>query len=105
MTQNKIEKLQKKLGKLTTEEMDSMGPDDLKQVIVQANSSMQQVKEELDANPKYEQVKLDKQLLETSKREVDARQKARISYALHLLDEGGAMVAAESTVVAEPTEK
>lgn len=85
----KLEKLKKKLGKATIEEMDAMDHVALKKVIVEANTSMKVCAEELEANPKYQQVKQDKSYLESGKREVNARQQARIAYSLYTLEQRG----------------
>lgn len=85
----KLEKLKKKLGKDTIDEMDAMDHVALKKVIVDANTSMKVCAEELEANEKYQRVKADKSYLEGGKREVNARQNARIQYALLTLESRG----------------
>lgn len=89
------EKATKKLGKDTVTEMNAMSEEDLRQVIVQANSSMKEAKDKLDANPEYQQAKADLSLLQSSKKEVDARQKAKIEYALTRLSDSGKGIPSE----------
>jgi hypothetical protein len=83
------ETLLKALGRDTVEEMDTMGENDLRKVVVDANAAMKQVKEELDANVAYQKAKSDVSHLSQGKKEVDKRQKARSNYALQRLDEIG----------------
>ena len=79
----------KTLGRDTMEEMEAMMPGDLEKVILEATSSMDQVKKELEANPKYQDLKYSLSSLTAGKRDVDKRQKARIKYALERLTEIG----------------
>lgn len=78
-----------KLGNDTVAEMEALDEQGLKQVIFEASNAIKQVREELAANKNYQQVLEDKKALESGKREVDARQKARISYALELMEAKG----------------
>lgn len=84
------EKLIRLLGADTVIEMESLSTDGLKSLIVQANQSMAQVKAELEANPAYQDLKLRLKDVTQSKREVDKRQRAKISLALTLLETSGA---------------
>lgn len=89
MNEIKLEKLEKLLGKDTAQELVSLPETELKQRVVQANQSMKQAEEELEANAQYQQIKENKSLLEQGKKEVNKRQRAIIKYCLHLLDEKG----------------
>lgn len=86
-----LEKVAKQLGKNTVEEMDAMAEEALKKVIIEASSSMKQVKEELEANQNYQSAKADLANLSQGKKDVDRRQKARVNYALVRLEELGKM--------------
>lgn len=86
---DKLEKMHKTLGRDTVEEMDKLNEADLKKIIVEASSAMQQVKDELEANPNYKEARENLLALTQGKKEVDKRQKARIAYSLHLLSEKG----------------
>jgi hypothetical protein len=79
----------KKLGIETVQELDAYGEEDLKRVIVQAETAKKQVKEELARNPAYEAMCLQKRDMEAGKREVFARQNAKVQYSLHRLGELG----------------
>lgn len=84
-----IKKLEKKLGRQTIDEMDAMSDAQLKQVIVEASTAMQTAKDELAANPNYQDLKLRLNDVTQAKKEVDGRQKARIAYSLQRLKELG----------------
>jgi hypothetical protein len=82
---NVMEKAIKNLGMEAVKEMENLDKDGLNQVILSAVSAMQQVRDELEANAGYQELLESKKAMESSKREVDARQKLRIALALHLL--------------------
>jgi hypothetical protein len=86
MISKNIDKICKILGDETTIEMGALSDEDIKQRIIAANSAMKQVRDELEANPKYQDIKEDLKALTAGKKEVDKRQKAVIAYALHLLE-------------------
>lgn len=86
MISKNIDKVCKILGDETTVEMGALSDEDIKQRIIGASSAMKQVKDELEANPKYQDLKEDLKALTAGKKEVDKRQKAIIAYALHLLE-------------------
>ena len=81
----KLEKALKAVGEDTAKELEAMSPEQLKERIVNAESAMKQVADELEANPKYQEIKENKKALELGKKEVNARQKAIIALALHHL--------------------
>jgi hypothetical protein len=81
----------KKLGRDTVDEMDAMNEDQLRNIIVQANTAMRTVKDELDANKDYQELKTKVSDMGAGKREVDARQKTKIQYSLELIERFGKM--------------
>ena len=83
-----MDKVKKKLGEDTVKEMEAMGVDTLKQTIVSANETMSEVKEELEANPAYQEAKANYDVFKSGQREVNTRQKAKIAFALYLLSAG-----------------
>lgn len=93
-----IDKVIKALGSDTVEEMNTMFEDDLKKTVVEANTAMKTVEEELKKNAEYQGLKEDLKALTAGKREVDKRQKARIAYSLHRLEEMGKMAPMERRV-------
>lgn len=84
-----IMKLKGQLGQDTIEEMDMMDDAQLHKVVVEAESAMKQAKEELEANPKYQEAKENVKALSQGKRDLDKRQKGKIQYALSRLTEIG----------------
>jgi beta-phosphoglucomutase-like phosphatase (HAD superfamily) len=84
---NKLEKIEKVLGKETSDELMSFSPDQLKARIISAETAMKQAIEELEANPKYQELKESLKALSSGLRDVKKRQNAVIQYALHLLGE------------------
>jgi hypothetical protein len=79
----------KKLGEDTVMEMEAMTQEDLKKTIVESQAAMRTAKEELEANPKYQELKASLQDVSQAKKDVDSRQKARTAYALELLEQIG----------------
>lgn len=84
------DKIKKALGNSTVEEMDKLGEYELRKVIVEANQAMKEVKEQLEANPKYQGLKSSLHDCTQGKRDVNKRQNAKIQYALHRMTEIGA---------------
>lgn len=82
-------KVKTSLGNDTIEAMDAMDENELKAAVVQAHGAMKQVAEELAANEKYQEAKKAVELLSSGKREVDKRQKAKLTYSLYRLEELG----------------
>lgn len=82
-------KIHDTLGLETVQEMEALSPEDLKKIVFEANMAMQAVQNELDLNQKYQLLKDQKKSMESGKKEVDKRQKAKIKLALYLLEEKG----------------
>lgn len=87
MTDKKLEKITKKLGLDTINEMNSMSREALTKVVIDAEHAMEAVQKELDDNAEYQRIKELKSDLESGKKEVNSRQRARIAYAIDLLKE------------------
>jgi trimethylamine:corrinoid methyltransferase-like protein len=84
-----LEKLKSTLGKDTVKEMEAMSEEKLKQVVMTANKAMIEVVDELEKNEAYQEIKSKKTAIESGKKEVDKRQKARIKFSICLLEEKG----------------
>ncbi len=84
-----------KLGKDTVEEMEALGADGLKKVIVDAATAMRTAKEELEALPAYQDAKYNLSVLSQGKRDVDARQKLKTQFALEILEGCGKLSKAD----------
>lgn len=89
MNEKNVNLARKNIGPDTVQEMDKMDESALRGVIVQAEMSMLEVKEELEGSSEYIKTKADLDFLSSAKKEVDKRQKAKIQYALHRLEERG----------------
>lgn len=81
-----INKLEKTLGRDTIVEMQSLAPEALHKAIVDAEQAMKQVADELEANGKYQELKDQLSAVTQGKKDVNKRQKAKIAYALNLLN-------------------
>lgn len=87
-----MQKMAKKIGSDGEEvlkELEAMATPELNKRIAQANQAISETKEELEANPKYIEVKNDVKLLSSGFREVKARQNAIIAIAVKLRQEKG----------------
>ena len=93
MNEKQLKKLTKILGEDTINTLHAMSAEELETAIVLATQEVQNTKEELEANPKYIQVKEDKALLESGLKEVKKINNARIQVAVALLNERGVRVA------------
>ena len=90
MDDKRLEKLEKILGLETVKELEALTVrSDLEDKIVVANQSMQLAEDELEANPKYQELKESLKALNAGKREVDKRQRAIIKFCLHLIESRG----------------
>lgn len=90
MNDKEFEKLEKALGKETMSELEALDNSSLEQRVVAANQAMKQVAEELQANPKFQELKESLKALSAGKRDVNKRQNAVIKYCLQLLTDKGA---------------
>jgi len=86
LSDKRLDKIQKILSVEEFLEIDRMSPEQLKDRIVQAESSIKNTLEELEANPKYEELKEDLKALSAGLREVKKRQNAIIQLCLDLLN-------------------
>jgi uncharacterized coiled-coil protein SlyX len=84
-----FDKLVKALGEDTQAELDKLDANGLARTIVESSSAMQQVRDELEANALYQELKEKLNAATAGKREVDKRQKAKIKYCLMRLQELG----------------
>jgi hypothetical protein len=86
---NKLEKIVKLLGKDIVSEMDGADIETLNKIIVEAETSMKTAQDELDKNEQYQELKEKVKAMGAGKREVFARQKAKIAYALEMISSKG----------------
>jgi hypothetical protein len=89
LSDKKLEKLLKILDQVCINELESQSPDQLKSQITSCEQSMKEALDDLEANPKYEELKEGLKALREGLTGVRKRQNAVIQYALHLLEEKG----------------
>lgn len=85
----KLEKAYKALDPETIKEIEALGPEELREKVVQASQAMVQVQTELDNNSDYQEMLENKKAMEAGKKEVNKRQKAVITVALNALENMG----------------
>lgn len=85
----KFERLVKALGEDTVQELNTLSPEDLKARIILAEMSVKSAQEELEANPKYQEIIEKIKAIREGFSFVKKRQKAITQYSLHLLEEKG----------------
>lgn len=84
-----LAKIQAVIGVDVSEEMDGLKDDDLKAVVINGISAMREVEEELENNQAYQQAKQAVSDLSAGKKGVFKMQKAKIAYALYVLESRG----------------
>lgn len=82
----KLDKVIKILGSDLQQELESASKEALEKRIINAEQGMQTVKEELENNQKYQELKENKKAMESGLKEVNKFQRAIIAYALTMLD-------------------
>lgn len=83
------DKILNALGKDTVHEMEAMTPEDLKKVVMDAHSGMDQAQKEMEENKNYREAKATLGHFTQGRNAVNKRQKARIKLAIELLDSMG----------------
>ena len=84
----KLDKAKDTIGPDTLTELEALSPDQLKSKITEASEAMRKVAQELDDNPKYQDLKENLKALSEGKRETNRRQNAVILVCLSLLNQG-----------------
>lgn len=90
LTDKKFAKIEKVLGKDCLASLEGMSSEDLDGVISQACASIKEAADQLEANPKYQELKESLKACSAGLKEVKTFQNAKIQYALHLSEERGA---------------
>lgn len=90
LTEKKLEKIEKILGKDMMGDLEAMPKDVLKDHLVSAEHSIMEATRELEANPKYTELKESLKALSEGLRDVRKRQNAIIAYVISLLEDQGA---------------
>jgi hypothetical protein len=89
LNDKKLKKISKELGVEFLKELEALSPEELREKVVQAESSVKQAYDELDANHEYQELKENKKAMEQGMKDVKKRQNAITLYALHLMEEMG----------------
>jgi hypothetical protein len=87
LTDKKLAKIEKELG---PDALTELAGADLEAAITNAAGAIKTSEDELEANPKYQELKESMKAVKAGLGEVKKRQKAIIDYCLHLLEERGA---------------
>jgi len=82
-------KIEKILGKETMSELEALDVSMLKDHIVASEHAIMEAQRELEANPKYQEIKESLKALSEGLRDVKKRQNAMIRYNLSLLEDKG----------------
>jgi replication initiation and membrane attachment protein DnaB len=89
MNDKLLEKLYKVLGEQAVNETRTLSAEQLEHMIVSCTQEIEEVKAELEANPKYQQLKEDLKAIKSGLSEVKKYNNARIQLAVVLLSERG----------------
>lgn len=84
-----LDKIQKVLPAVVIEEMDAMSEDSLVKGVTASETAIADAKEELEANPKYQDAKQNVKAISQGFRELKKYQTAKIQYSLIRLKELG----------------
>lgn len=85
----KLESIVKKLSKDAISELDAMNETALNTAVIQSEQAINEARESLDENEKYQEAKENCKAMSAGYREVKAYQSAKIQYALFRLRELG----------------
>lgn len=89
LSDKKLARIEKTLGKESMADLEAMAVDVLKDTLVNAEHSINDAVRELEANPKFQELKESIKALSEGLRDVKKRQTAIIQYALSLLEDKG----------------
>lgn len=89
LSDKKLARIEKLLGKDALTILESASPESLDVTIAHACASIKEAADQLEANPKYQELKESLKACSAGLREVKAFQNAKIQYALHLAEEKG----------------
>ncbi len=89
ITDKKLEKIANALGTEVLGDLDALSSTDLKNRIAQAVGSIKTTQDELEANPKFQELKEGLKAISEGLKEVKKRQGHVVAYCLHLLESKG----------------
>ena len=86
LSEKKLKRIEKELGEFT-KELETKSVEELKQIIAASCANIKDAVDELEANPKFQELKESLKAISEGLREVKKRQNAIIQYSLHLIEE------------------
>lgn len=89
LSEKKLARIEKSLGKDTLAELDALAEEGLKSKVVEAETAVKVASDELEANDKYQELKDSLKAVSSGLSEVKKRQRNIVQYSLHLLEEKG----------------
>lgn len=90
LSDKKLNRIEKALGKEMMGELEALPVEVLKDTLVNAEHAINEAVRELEANPKFQELKDSLKAISEGLREVKKRQTAIIQYSLSLLEDKGA---------------
>lgn len=87
LSDKKLARIEKELGKEFLRELDAADATAVEAAVVNAGAAIKQAEDELEANPKFQEIREARKAISAGLSEVKKRQKAIIEYSLHLLEE------------------
>lgn len=89
ISNKKLARIEKLLGRDAMGVLEGASPESLGVTIAHSCAAMKEAEDQLEANPKYQELKESLKACSAGLREVKAFQNAKIQYALHLSEERG----------------
>ncbi len=89
LNDKKFARIEKVLGKDKLAELEALDNEGLKSAVTGADMSVKQALDQLEANPKYQEIKESLKALREGVTELRKHQGALVTYALHLIEEKG----------------
>ncbi len=89
LSDKKLARIERLLGKDAIALLETASPEDLESLIYASCAAIKEATDQLEANPKYQELKESIKACSAGLREVKALQNAKIQYALHLSEEKG----------------
>lgn len=89
LSDKKFAKIEKTLGKDKLADLEALDVSGLKSAVTAADMAVKQAIDQLEANPKYQEIKESLKALREGVTELRKHQGALVTYALHLIEEKG----------------
>ena len=89
LNDKKLQRIEKELGREKLAELEALKMGELEKAIAHADMAVKQAMDQLEANPKYQEIKESLTAIRAGVTELRKRQGAVVAYALHLIEEKG----------------